>query len=372
MFTVDYNSDEPIMLLNKQIGQSFNEDESWDGIPFIDGAQFQEELMYLDTLGKKRIQVWINSPGGSIMQAMNIFSAILKSKTPVDTYNVGVCASSGGLVFMAGRKRIMSDYAQFMTHPPVGADDKTYEAFKESCVTMLSAKSDITPELMTYLMDVTTWLGSSECLAKGICNEIEVTKDINKKRMPSTDVKAMLAFSNNILNDFLSNNKTTEIMVFSKITNKLKLVEGSTEDVILSAINKLEADKIVAEATAKEANEKVTEAENKVTELQSKLDVATAELDVAKKATETAEETAKETVATDMVNQFKEKIGNKPETLTKWVNMAKADLEGTKEMLEAIPLNKVGNKIETTSSGNAKRTVGSIMATINNRINGKQ
>jgi ATP-dependent protease ClpP protease subunit len=306
MFTVDYNSDEPIMLLNKQIGQSFNEDESWDGIPYIDGAAFQEELMYLDTLGKKRIQVWINSPGGSIMQAMNIFSAILKSKTPVDTYNVGVCASSGGLVFMAGRKRIMADYAQFMTHPPAGADDKSYQAFKNSCVTMLTGKSDITPELMAFMMDVTTWIGASECLSKGICTDIEVTKDSNKKHMPSTDIKAMLAFSNNILNESISNYKPIT-MVLTKITNKLKLVDGANDDAIVSAINQLEEAKNTAETKLSEAQKKITDAEQKVTDLQNKLDEANKELEAAKKVTEESAEKSKTQAATDMVNKYKDR-----------------------------------------------------------------
>ena len=118
IYCIDENIDEPIMLINTHIG--FDE-ENGQG---IDGAQFQRELLYLDGLGKKRIQVWINSIGGVVMDGYNIASAILKTKTPVDTYNVGMSASIAGVIFMCGRNRIMLDYAQFMMHPASGTKDK--------------------------------------------------------------------------------------------------------------------------------------------------------------------------------------------------------------------------------------------------------
>ncbi len=370
MYTVDYNSDEPIMLLNKQIGKTTLENGDWDNEPFIDGAAFQQELLYLDSLGKKRIQVWINSPGGSIMEAMNIFNAILKSKTPVDTYNVGVCASSAGAVFMAGRKRIMCDYAQFMMHPVSGTTDpKAGQAFKAAIVSMLQPKSNLAESVISFMMDKTTWIGAAECFAKGICTEIEYTKDSNKKYMP-TDAQAMLAYSNNILNSLITH-KTPLKMV--KITNKLGLNDGANEDQILSAINKLE------NANA-EAQNKLTETKNQLDQaIQAKdkaeadLAKANADIEEANKAKETAENTAKEVAATDMVNSFKNKLGDKPETLTKWVNLAKADLEGTKTMLEELPLNVVApdadkDKAPVTSM---KYSAASVMATINNKTQTK-
>lgn len=347
-----------------------NEDGSWDGEPYIDGAQFQEELLWLDTMNKKRIQVWCCGPGGNVIQAMNIFSAILKSKTPVDTYNTGICASAHGLVFMAGRKRVMADFAQFMMHPVAGGndDEKSMSAFTDSCKHMLSSKSNLSTELVGYMMNITTWLGSSECLEKGICTEIEVTKDSNKKNMPAADVKAMMAFSNNILNESLSNLKPITMSLL-KITNKLKLVDGSNEEMILSAINQLEADKTAAENN-------LTEAQNKVAELTNELETANQALEAEKSKAEQAEEATKEAAAVDMVNSFKNRIGDKPEVITKWVNMAKADMTYTKELLESIPLNVTNNKITTGGEANVGSvTAASIMQEIRNNIaktNGKQ
>lgn len=369
MYTIDVNADEPIMLLNKQIGCTYNEDGQWDGIPYIDGAQFQEELLWLDTMGKKRIQVWINCPGGNVMQAMNIFSAMLKSKTPVDTYNVGIAASSGALVFMGGRKRVMSDYAQLMIHNVSGGeeDPQGTKAFNESCSKMLSAKSDLSEITTSYLMGLETWIGADDCFVNGICTEIECTKDSNKKHMPTSDIKAMMAFTNSIVETNISKLKP-QTMVYTKITNKLKLVEGSSEDVIVSAINQLESDKQAAE-------QKLTEAEQAVEELKLKLADAETALAAAKLATETAEAEAAEVEATSkataMVNTFKARIGDDAATISKWVNKAKVDFDGTKELLESIPLNKTANRVDVSGGGNAnpqKVTAQSIMNEVKARL----
>src|SRR4051794_5419098 len=93
LYTVDPAADEPIMLIDKHIG--FDEVEG-SGIM---GDIFQKELLALDGMGKSRIQVWINSPGGLVSDGYNIYNAILKSQTKVDTYCTGMAASIAGVIF---------------------------------------------------------------------------------------------------------------------------------------------------------------------------------------------------------------------------------------------------------------------------------
>ena len=319
-FTIDPNAEEPIMLLNKQIGATYDDSGNWDGTPYIDGAAFQAELLALDSLDKKRIQVWINSPGGSVMDGMSIFSAILKSSTPVDTYNVGVAASIAGAIFMAGRKRYMADYSQFMMHPVGGAEGKAKQAFTDSVAKMLSGKAGMDEATVAGYMAITSWIGAAEALMKGICTDIEYTKEANKKYMP-TEVKAMLEYSNNILNSKL--NPTQIKMV--EVTNKLNLAEGASESDILAAINLLED-------ARNQAATSLTEAQQKVSQLETELANAKQEL-------ATANEAAATEAATNLVKSFKNKIGTDESAITKWVNLAKNDMEGTKSILEALPLN---------------------------------
>ena len=156
------------MLINSHLG--FDTDDGQG----IDSSLFQQELLQLDTLGKKRIQLWINCPGGNVMDGMGMFNAILKTKTPVDTYNTGICASMGGVLFMAGRKRVMNDYASLMMHNPSGGDDKKQMGMmKDSLVTMLSSRaSNITPEEVDYLMEKTSWLNAAEMEASLVARQV--------------------------------------------------------------------------------------------------------------------------------------------------------------------------------------------------------
>lgn len=358
------STDEPIMLINKHIGFDVEDGQG------IDGSLFQRELLELDSMGKRRIQVWINSPGGLVMDGYNIYNAILKSNTPVDTYNVGICASIAGVIFMAGRRRYMCDYSKFMMHNPFGSsDEKQLAEMKNSLVTMLASKSRITEAEVDILMDRTTWMNASECFAGGFCTDIEVTSEQNKKRMPVSDVKAMWKEGNLIINNvFKKENKMT------KVTNKLKLNESANEDTIVEAIQALE-NKIKnsqdalqqAKADLDAATAKVTDAENKYNALKAKVDEADT------KAKE-AEEKLLETNIKNAIADFAKigKIKNDAATISKWVDMAKKiGLDEAKTMLEDLPINKTSNKIDLEGGSSESDLTGVVakkMAELRNKF----
>lgn len=327
MYCIDTTADEPIMMLDRHIGF-----DSEDG-QGIDGAAFAQELLQLDAMGKKSIQVYINCPGGSVIEGMSIYNAILKSDTPVDCHNVGIAASMGGVCFMAGRKRIMSDYASLMLHNPSGSlDKKAMDSMKDSICTMLSSRAGIPDTEVSYLMDRTSWLNSAECFAKGFCTEIAVTSDANKKRMPTNNPRAMWKEATEIVNNVFKNNNDMK-----KITAKLNLNESASEESIVAAIETMQ------NSIAKIKNDSdaaIKAAEDKVSELSAQLATATVELATAQAATVAAEDAAADTAAEGVVTDFIKigKITN--ESKESWKAMAKKDLAGTKKLLEDLPLNK--------------------------------
>lgn len=348
MYCIDPNADEPIMLLDRHIGF-----DSEDGMG-IDGAAFAAELLQLDTMGKKSIQVYINCPGGSVMDGMNIYNAILKSKTPVDTHNVGIAASMGGVCFMAGRKRIMSDYASLMMHNPSGSDDKkVMDSMRDSVTTMLAAKSSLTSDAVGYLMEKTSWLNSAECFAKGFATEIAVTSDHNKKRMPAmASARELWGVANNIFKNENTNMK--------KVTAKLKLIDGASEDQILDAVtsieNKLNEVTNSAKAEADKLRADLKVAQDSVTAIQNKLDAAELTLKTTKDAAAGAATAALETEAETMVTAFAKvgRIKNDAGTIATWKALAINDMAGTKKIIEDLPLNKVANKVETETGVDEK------------------
>ena len=342
IYCIDETLDEPIMLINSHIG--FDEE---DGMG-IDGNLFQKELLYLDTLGKKRIQVWINSIGGVVLDGYSIGSTILKTKTPVDTYNVGMAASIAGAIFMCGRNRVMLDFAQFMMHPVSGAKDKkSAKSFEDSISTLLSAKSNMTQAEVAELMADTTWLNAEDCLEKGICTEIEQTANINKKRLSTANIDNFLREANLITNKIL---KTKNQKSMLKVTNKLGLNDDANEESILKAIQEMEN----KAASAKE-------------KLQAEMDALKDKMEADKKAFDALKDefdAIKEDNCKNMVAEFAKngKIANDEAVINKWAELAKNDFDGTKELLEALPVNKVANKIETSTAAISEPKVGDYMA----------
>ena len=79
------------------------------------------QLLYLEAQDPdKDIQLYINSPGGSVTDGMAIFDTMQYIKCPVSTICVGLAASMGAFLLAAGAKgkRIALPNAEIMIHQP--------------------------------------------------------------------------------------------------------------------------------------------------------------------------------------------------------------------------------------------------------------
>jgi len=362
-YCIDPSVEEPIMLIDTHIGY-----DKEDGMG-INGALFQTELLQLDSMGKKRIQVWINSPGGIVMDGYNICNAILKSKTKVDTYCIGCAASIAGVIFQMGRKRYMADYSWLMYHMPFGGSDKSLDTIAGSLIKMVSQRTGQNEEFVKTTLKRETYIDAKEALEIGFCDEVEATEDFNVKRLAgATTVKAKWEAGSEVMNSLknldnkdLNNNKNRNMVTLKLITNRLGLNEDAKEDNILNAIDKVlkdaesksdefneVANKAKAEAkTAKEAlaemEDKLKEMEEDKAKLKAKYDALKSEVE--NKAAEDAKAKAalEEEDCKNMVTDFAKvgRIKNDEAVITQWVNTAKAIGKAQcKTLIEALPLNK--------------------------------
>ena len=163
-YTQDPDSNEPIMLINNYIGYDNNLG------PGIMGDQFMRELMALDELGKKRIQIWINSPGGSVSDGYSIYGTMMKTKTPIDTYCLGMAASIAGVIFQGGRKRTMLDFSWLMYHNAYnesGKIDNGLATICESIAIMIANKSGKNVDEIKKIMNRQTYILAEEALSSG-------------------------------------------------------------------------------------------------------------------------------------------------------------------------------------------------------------
>ncbi|MDP3870823.1 ATP-dependent Clp protease proteolytic subunit [Phenylobacterium sp.] len=93
--------------------------------PVEDGmsALICAQLLYLEAENpKKEIQMYINSPGGVVTSGLAIYDTMQYIKSPVVTLCMGMAASMGSFLLMAGAKdhRISLPNARIMVHQPSG------------------------------------------------------------------------------------------------------------------------------------------------------------------------------------------------------------------------------------------------------------
>lgn len=65
---------------------------------------------------RKPIIIFINSPGGQVIEGWALIDAIINSKTPVYTVNLGQCASMAFMIAIAGHQRYAMPHAEYMMH----------------------------------------------------------------------------------------------------------------------------------------------------------------------------------------------------------------------------------------------------------------
>ena len=101
-----------------------------DRIVFISGEVHDDmanaivaQLLFLQSQDpKKQINVYINSPGGSVTAGLAIYDTMQVVKCPIATYCIGQAASMGAVLLTAGTKglRHALPNARIMIHQPSG------------------------------------------------------------------------------------------------------------------------------------------------------------------------------------------------------------------------------------------------------------
>ncbi len=80
------------------------------------------ELLYLDSLNHDDIQIYINSPGGSVTSGLAIYDTMNYIKSKVSTICIGMAASMGAFLLSSGEKglRYALPNSEIMIHQPLG------------------------------------------------------------------------------------------------------------------------------------------------------------------------------------------------------------------------------------------------------------
>ena len=143
------------------------------------------QLLFLETENPDAdINLYINSPGGSITAGMAIYDTMNYIKCPVRTVAIGLAASMGAFLLMAGTKgkRMALPNSEIMIHQPLGGASGQATDVQIRAEWLLNTKkkmtqmmADMTGQPLERLQtDVERdyFMTADEALAYGIVDEI--------------------------------------------------------------------------------------------------------------------------------------------------------------------------------------------------------
>lgn len=144
----------------------------------ITPRMFREELE--SDIGD--ITVWINSPGGNVFAAAEIYTMLRDYKGTVTVKIDAIAASAASVIAMAGSTVLMSPVAMLMIHDPStiamgnAADMQkaidTLNEVKESIINAYQAKSGLSHSRISNLMSNESWLNAKKCVELGFADAI--------------------------------------------------------------------------------------------------------------------------------------------------------------------------------------------------------
>ena len=128
------------------------------------------------------IDLRLNSPGGSVFDAVAIYNALKRHAGDITVWIDGIAASAASYIAMAGDTIVMPENAFLMIHDPSGlvmgtAEDmrSTAEALdkvKGSLIQGYAAKSGKSDDEIAALMAAETWLDAKDALDIGFIDRI--------------------------------------------------------------------------------------------------------------------------------------------------------------------------------------------------------
>lgn len=171
------SSGENVLRLDGIIAQ-----ESWFDDE-ISPKQFRNEL----NACTGDIEIYINSPGGDVFAASQIYTMLMEYKGNVTVKIDGVAASAASVIAMAGTTVAMSPTSNLMIHNPwtaaIGNEEKMKNAveflseIKESIINAYELKTSLPREKISELMTAETWMNAKKALELGFCDKILFTDE---------------------------------------------------------------------------------------------------------------------------------------------------------------------------------------------------
>ncbi len=157
------------------------------GLPIDDYVAniIQAQLLYLDSSDpNKDIQIYFNTPGGSVYAGLGIYDTMQYISSDVASICTGMAASMGAVLLTAGTKgkRSALKHSRIMIHQPMGGAQGQASDIEIATREILKAKKELyqiiadhsgnTIERVEKDSDRDHWMTSAEALEYGMIDEV--------------------------------------------------------------------------------------------------------------------------------------------------------------------------------------------------------
>jgi ATP-dependent Clp protease protease subunit len=295
------------------------------------------DIMCSNYGGSEMLEVYINSPGGSVFSGSQILSLIGLTGMKTCCYIDGMCASMAADIAMTCDEVKMSKWGLLMFHDCwMTGDDMS-----ESDAMFIRKQSDLMREMVSQKRGISRqkfdefcaseyWFSADEALSNNLIDEIYDNIVIKEE------------YKTEVMNQYekVKNSKIiNQVPEFYKIVNKYMETEIEKE-IEVTAINSDYGTLINVETPVKEVKE-VDETEsiigllrNKIIELEEKVE------EYVKK--ETLANIEKFNIEVESILTDAIKVGKiKSETKPQWINLFKGAFTETKSIIETLPSTNV-------------------------------
>ncbi|NND05698.1 MAG: ATP-dependent Clp protease proteolytic subunit [Saprospiraceae bacterium] len=157
------------------------------GVPVNDYVAnvIQAQLLFLESTDPKRdVQMFINSPGGSVISGLGIYDTMQYVSPDIATICTGLAASMGAVLLAAGSngKRTALPHARVMIHQPSGGMQGQFTDMEISYQLIRTMKKELYDVLSRHTgqeydkieedCDRDNWMTSTEAKEYGLVDEV--------------------------------------------------------------------------------------------------------------------------------------------------------------------------------------------------------
>jgi ATP-dependent Clp protease protease subunit len=163
------------------------------GTPIYDEIAniIQAQLLYLDSIETKDIQIYLNSPGGSVSAGLGIYDTMHIISSDVATICTGMAASMGAVLLAAGEhgKRSALPHSRILIHQPLGGAEGQASDIEIAAKEIIKTKQELYKILSQHTgqpiekiekdSDRDYWMTSDEALQYGMIDEVMKKRELN-------------------------------------------------------------------------------------------------------------------------------------------------------------------------------------------------